>query len=239
MGKFVDAGLSIARRWDYTSATLETYVTPQPATHRSPFLSPEDRDRDRQSKRDAVLRTAAAMFCERGYVSTQMDDVARQLGVTKPTIYYYFKNKEDVLAACFEVGFEQLEAMVCDKGGHAENGRARLRRVLEAYARIMMEDFGKCTVRIPTVDMSTESRARIAVHRRKFDSKIRSLVEDAVRDGSIPNCDTKIATFAALGALNWIAQWYRADGPLDADTVAAAIVGQVLRGLDGEGVTNS
>ena len=182
-------------------------------------------------KREAVLRTAASMFCERGYTATQMDDVARQLGVTKPTIYYYFKNKEDVLVACFEVGFEQIESTVRDVS-HAKDGAERLRRVLEAYAKIMMQDFGKCTVRIPTADMSEESRKRIAIQRRKFDDKIRSLVKDAIADGSIPECDPKIATFAILGSLNWIGQWHRPDGPMATTEIAAAVVGQLFRGLE-------
>ena len=71
----------------------------------TPFQSQVDRGRERQLKRDAVLRTAASLFCSRGYSATQMSDVAKTfLGVTKPTIYYYFENKEDVLVACFEVG---------------------------------------------------------------------------------------------------------------------------------------
>lgn len=201
----------------------------------SPFLSAEERSRGRQSKRDAVLRTAAALFCEKGYASTQMDDVARQLGVTKPTIYYYFKNKEEVLAACFEIGFEQLEAVVHGEGRSGDNGRMRLRAVLLAYAGLLMEDFGKCTVRIPLVDMSPESRARISPLRRKIDSRIRRLVEDAVADKSIPQCDPKLATFAALGALNWIGQWYRPDGAMRPESIAVALVDQVFAGLDGGG----
>jgi AcrR family transcriptional regulator len=195
----------------------------------SPFLTPEDKERERQSKRDAVLQTAASLFCVQGYNATQMGDVAEQLGVTKPTIYYYFKNKEDVLVACFEVGFELIESTLRNEGNRARNGAERLRNVLYAYAEIMTQDFGKCTIRIPTTDISKQSRERIDQHRRNFDSRIRSLVKAAIEDGSMPPCDPKIATFTILGSLNWIGQWHKESGDLQPGILPGQLLGSYFR----------
>lgn len=205
--------------------------TASPPARTSPFLSSDDRDRERQLKREAVLRAAASLFCQRGYNATQMSDVAKQLGVTKPTIYYYFKNKEDVLVACFEVGFELIESTLRDGNIRHKKAADRLREVMRAYAEIMTQDFGKCTVRIPTNDLSESSRKRINLNRRKFDSRIRSLVMEAIEDGSIPPCDPKIAAFTMLGSVNWIAQWHKPDGNLTPAEVAEAVVAQVFTGL--------
>jgi AcrR family transcriptional regulator len=195
-----------------------------------PFPSTEDKERERRLKREAVLRTASSMFCERGYMATQMDDVARELGVSKPTIYYYFKNKEDVLLACFEVGFKLINSTLRDTK-HADNNGDRLRRVLESYAQIMMQDFGRCTVRVPSADLSEGSRKRVARHRRALDDKIRALFREAITDGSIRDCDPRIATFTILGSLNWIGHWHRPDGPMSVTDVAAAVVDQLFMGL--------
>lgn len=205
--------------------------TATPSRRTSPFPSQEDKERERQLKREAVLRTAASLFCSRGYNATQMSDVAKELGVTKPTIYYYFKNKEEVLVACFEVGFELIESALRNEGLLPRNGAKRLADVLRAYAKIMTEDFGKCTVRIPTNDLSEPSRRRIDRHRRRFDSRIRSLVVDAIKDGSIAPCDPKIATFTMLGSLNWIAQWHKPEGELEPTEIAEAVVDQLFVGL--------
>lgn len=220
--------------WDQDAWGQERSAVRKTATLKraSPFASPEDRDRERQLKREAVLSTAASLFCERGYNVTQMDDVAKQLGVTKPTIYYYFKNKEEVLVGCFQVGFELIESTLRNEGSRPRNGAARLRDVLLAYAEIMTQDYGKCTVRISTHELSAASRLRIDEHRRKFDGRIRSLVADAVKDGSIRPCDPKIATFTILGSLNWIAQWHKPEGQLEPAEIAHAVVGQLLAGLE-------
>lgn len=197
----------------------------------SPFPSAEDKDRERQMKREAVMRTAASMFCERGYTATQMSDVASELGVTKPTIYYYFKNKEDVLVACFEAGFEMIQSTLNREGEAAKTGAERLHDVLVAYSEILTQDYGKCTARISTADLSEESRERVSQQKRRFDDQVRSLFRDAVEDGSIPPCDIKIATFTVLSSLNGIGRWYKPDGDLSPEQVAQAVVDQLFKGI--------
>lgn len=79
--------------------------------------------------------------------------------------------------------------------------------------------------------MSETSRRRIDEHRRKFDTRVRSLLADAVRDGSVAACDPKIATFTILGSLNWIAQWHKPEGKLRPAQITNAVVDQLLAGL--------
>ena len=63
------------------------------------------------SKRQAVLSTAAQMFNERGFHATSLDDVAARLGVSKPTLYYYVRSKDQILLECVQQGLEMtLEA---------------------------------------------------------------------------------------------------------------------------------
>jgi len=199
-------------------------------SRKSVFPSPEEREQERRRKRMAVLETAASMFCSRGYTATQMGDVATELGVTKPTIYHYFKSKDDVLNACFDEGFRLLEQSLKEEESH-RTGAQRLHAVLTAYAGCMTQDFGKCTVLVRAGDLDEPGRTRIAAQLRRFDDRIRSLVAAAVEDGSIPPCDPKIATFTILGSLNWIARWHKSDGGLAPDAIARAITDQLFAGI--------
>src|SRR5579859_3879239 len=103
MGKQQDRG--VAR--DSETAVTEA-LPPGP----SPWPSPAQRQRDRALKREAVLRTAARLFNEQGFHATSLDDVARGLNVTKPTIYHYFRSKDDVLFECCRLGLEMIEEAV-------------------------------------------------------------------------------------------------------------------------------
>jgi AcrR family transcriptional regulator len=80
--------------------------------HASPWKAKSERQQERHLKRDAVLRTAARLFNEKGFHATSLDEVAERLHVTKPTVYHYVKNKDEILFECVRIGIETLHAAV-------------------------------------------------------------------------------------------------------------------------------
>src|SRR3984893_8372917 len=66
----------------------------------------QSRDEQFAAKRSALIRKAARAFSARGFYNTSLDDIAAQLGVTKPALYYYVKSKEDILYACHVISNE-------------------------------------------------------------------------------------------------------------------------------------
>lgn len=66
-----------------------------------PWKAFQARQRNQDIKRDAVLQTAAHMFLEQGYRRTSMSELAKRLQITKPALYYYFHNKEQILVECY------------------------------------------------------------------------------------------------------------------------------------------
>src|SRR5215212_2161613 len=88
------------------------------------------RREDHGSKREAVIRTAAQAFHERGYHNTSLDDVAATLGVTKPTVYYYVQNKEQLLFECFQAGLVPIREALRRAESMDCCGRDRLREVV-------------------------------------------------------------------------------------------------------------
>src|SRR3546814_7162119 len=79
-----------------------------PRTGSSPFRTVREREVERAEKRQAVLVAAVRMFNERGFHATSLDDVAASLGVTKPVIYHYLGNKDQVVFECVRIGLAQL-----------------------------------------------------------------------------------------------------------------------------------
>src|SRR5947207_3742350 len=80
----------------------------------SPWRASRERRRDRELKREAVIRAAAREFNRKGYHNTSLDDIATALEVTKPTVYYYVTSKEQLLFECFVAGVEQIPAAFRD-----------------------------------------------------------------------------------------------------------------------------
>jgi AcrR family transcriptional regulator len=187
--------------------------------------------RDHGVKRDAVIRVAAKAFAERGYHNTSLDDIARALDVTKPTIYYYVTNKEQLLFQCFVAGLEPIRAALNAVKVSKDPGRERLNAVLREYARAVASEFGWCMVIAEHQDLSASMSRQVRALKVEIDQGIRRLLREGVKDGSVQPCDIKMTAFALAGALNWIAHWYRANREMTAEQIANAFVSIFEEGL--------
>lgn len=201
------------------------------AAHPSPFRTRDERTRDREAKREAVLRAAVRMFNDRGFHATSLDDVAASLGISKPTIYHYLGNKEQVLIECVTRGLEPLRAAVEQAREEEGSGLDRLRFFLIRYARISMDDFGRCMVRTGDEYLSPEGAATFRARKKEIDVAMRGLIREGVGDGSIAPVDIRFAAFTLAGALNWPARWHDPQGPMSPEEIAVALVDNLIQGL--------
>src|SRR3954451_24715915 len=139
----------------------------------SPFRTRTERLAEREQKREAVLRAAVRMFNNHGFHTTSLDDVAASLGVSKPTIYHYLGNKDQVLLECVTRGVEELREAVDDAHAIPGTGLDRLRSFLRRYAEITMDDFGRCVIRTADEALSPASGARFRALKREIDAAMR------------------------------------------------------------------
>jgi len=190
----------------------------------SPWRGNRERLRDRELKRDAVIRAAAREFNRKGYHNTSLDDIAAALEVTKPTVYYYVTSKEQLLFECFVAGVEQIRAAFRAVRELAVPARERLNAVLRHYGEAVASEFGWCMVRAEDQDLSPAMSRHIKSLKSEIDQGIRRLIREGIQDGSIEPCDPKMTAFALAGALNWIAHWYREDQSLTPAQIAGAFV---------------
>ena len=197
----------------------------------SPWRTSRERLRDREVKRDAVIRAAARAFNRKGYHNTSLDDIAAALDVTKPTVYYYVSNKEQLLFECFVAGIEEIRAAFRETRSLALPARERLQAVLRHYGAAVASEFGWCMVRAEDQDLSPDMSAHIKAMKSEIDQGIRRLLREGIQDGSIHPCDPKMTAFALAGALNWIAHWYRESQSMNGAQIAEAFIAVFESGL--------
>ncbi len=197
----------------------------------SPFRTAEQRSRDRQAKKLALMEAAVRMFNTRGFHATSLDDVAASLGVTKPTVYHYLGNKENVLLECLRFGLRQL--LDAATSARAEEGIAadRLRSFLVAYAQMNMSDFGRCVIRTPDEALSEESRDVLRALKQQIHGEMRSLIVEGIDDGSIACSDPNLLAFTLAGALNWPARWFHEGGGHSREETARRLVDNLAAGF--------
>jgi AcrR family transcriptional regulator len=206
-------------------------TAPPSAAISSPFPTADQREAERTRKRDAILLAAVRMFNERGFHATSLDDVAASLGVTKPVVYHYLGNKDQVLFECVAIGLAQLREAADRSRATPGTGIDRLRLFLERYAEVIMGDFGRCTVRTGEELLSPASRDRVLEMKRSVNAELRTMIDGAIADGSAVVPDPQLATFTVAGALNWSGRWHRPDGRLSAGDVARRMVDTLLVGF--------
>jgi len=197
----------------------------------TPFRSPTQKLEERETKRQAVLRAAVRMFNEHGFHATSLEAVAASLGISKPTIYHYLGNKDQVLLECVSFGLDQLLEAAESARRQTGTGIERLRSFLRRYAEINMGDFGRCVIRTGEEALSPESRRRFRGLKKQIDRAMRKLIEEGIADGSIAPVDPKLLAFTLAGALNWTARWYDANGSLSAEDVAQRMVDMLTDGF--------
>ena len=201
----------------------------------TPFRTSAQRQRDREEKRFAVMRAATRLFNERGFHATSLDDVAAVLGVTKPTIYHYLGNKDQVLLECVKFGLDQVLEAAERSRAASGNGLARLQAFLRRYAEINMDDFGRCVIRTGDEVLSPESARTFRDLKGQIDLAMRALVAEGIADGSIAPGDPRLIAFTLAGALNWPARWFNPKGPKTSAEVAAEMMDILTRGIAGTG----
>jgi TetR/AcrR family transcriptional regulator len=163
-------------------------------------------------KRQEVLREAAAFFNFKGYHATSLTEIATSLGVTKAALYHYFPNKNSLLAACFEQAMEVAFASLERGRKQGKNGRDRLVLTIAFYVSQLIDELNCCVVLMEEQALEPADRAKLVRQRDRFERALRALVREGIEDGSVVPCDPKLAIFVVLGAMNWLAKWFKPGG---------------------------
>jgi AcrR family transcriptional regulator len=188
-------------------------------------------DEQHERKRLAILDQSAKLFSERGYYETSIADIAASLHVTKPTLYYYVENKEDILTQLIERAIENTEALAVRARAEGKNSLERLRLFVRGYVELGDTNAGRCLVTLRRIPVSAAMQRRIAAGYRRIDALGRAFIAEGVADGSVRDCDVRIATFALFGAVNWVPNWFHRDGAMSAGEAGDALFDILASGL--------
>lgn len=188
-------------------------------------------DEQFQLKRQAVIAEAIQAFGHNGYQNTSLDDIAYRLNVTKPTLYYYFKDKGELLYECHNLAMDIGDCAIEQAELTGGSGLDKLQRLVEYYIERLTRELSASGVLHEIAAMRAEHRKRILQRRRKFDHRMRQFVQEGIDDGTVEPCDPKLAVFWFMGAINGIPRWYRTDGELSGAKIAEAFVQFFIAGF--------
>lgn len=178
-----------------------------------------------------VLAGSVAVFNERGFDGTSMEDLAQRLGISKSAIYHHVKSKDALLGLALDHALAGLEKAVEQVQTLQAPAIDRLEALLRASVHVLVE-------RLPYVTLLLRLRGNTQVEhealerRRAIDAVAADLVKEAIGNGDLrPGVDPLLAARLMFGMVNSITEWLKADSRFDAETLAADVAGAALNGL--------
>lgn len=185
-------------------------------------------------KRERILETATQLFLKHSFHGCSMDAVAQAIGVTKPFIYYQFKDKSEILAAICSQGAE-LSLAALDQAEHLHaTAPDRMRWFCHHLTRVVVDRGHYLAVYLrETANLQDSDRKAILKLRGEIDDRLTQIIASGTKSGEFTVEDPAIAARAITGMISNSFQWYRKDRVAASEVFIATMTEIAMRTLYG------
>lgn len=167
-----------------------------------------------RSDRDLVLNSAARLFREQGYDRTTVKEIAEACNLLPGSLHYRYQAKEDILVDLMRLGLEQASTAVSRAVAGVTEPVEQLRRGINAHLQMLVS--GSDTVYVLLFEWRSlrgEARKEMIKLRDRYEMLWAAMLKSLVEKGVIrEDVDLDLLRLIGLGALNWVATWFRDDG---------------------------
>ncbi|HUB16744.1 MAG TPA: TetR/AcrR family transcriptional regulator [Acetobacteraceae bacterium] len=166
-------------------------------------------------KRERIIEEAVKLFYARGFTATTLDDIAAELGVTKPFIYTHFRSKVELLAALCTPTIEMSLAAVENAAQRPGSPTERLHRAIVDFTHVILSRQANIAIFFrEEKSLAPEALAEINTLRRQFDRVLSQLLAEGNAAGEFHIADVNLAALALGGMISWAYTWHRPSGRL-------------------------
>ena len=174
--------------------------------------------------RQEILRTAARLFQQQGYDATSMNDVASALKVSKAGLYHHFQSKDEILFELMNHALNITQERVVDRVRGIVDPQERLRMLVRLHVDVILSvrDREITVLLHENHPLPPALRKRVNIRKKEYVHFVEKLVAEVQQmKPSRRNVSARAATFALLGMINWIYQWYKPEGAMNSQQIAA------------------
>jgi AcrR family transcriptional regulator len=191
------------------------------------------------SRKEQIIVTAAQLFKQKGYEASSMRDIALVLNIEAASLYHHIKSKEEILELiCFTMAQKFLSA-IAEVNDIYFNAEEKLRKAILHHVEIITEDINKSAVFLREWRSLPENSLKDFMQlRNHYESEFTHIIENGMQEDIFENVDKKFAVLSILSSVNWINEWYQADGKMNAEEIAKKISDFVMGGLRKKMVTD-
>jgi AcrR family transcriptional regulator len=181
-------------------------------------------------KRERILEEAVKLFYQRGFNGTTLDDIAAELGVTKPCSYTHFRSKVELLAALCRPTIELSLAAVQSAAEGAGTPTERLHRAIIDFTHVILSRQPNIAIYFrEEKNLSKAALEDINALRKKFDRALSQLLREGVAANEFAVGDVALTSLAIGGMISWAYTWHRPSGRLALAEMCKSMADLTLR----------
>jgi AcrR family transcriptional regulator len=161
-----------------------------------------------EAQRHRILKAAANCFNQKGFSGTSLKDVSQHLGLTDAALYYYVRNKEELVYQCYlraaEFGRNAMDRAISDGATGFEQAYLYIAYQIE----IMVGDRGPVAIMSEIPSLKSTHRDEILEVSRRHSAVFEGILQSGIHDGSVASCNVRMTGNASMGSINWIPKWF-------------------------------
>jgi AcrR family transcriptional regulator len=182
-------------------------------------------------KRIEILRAAAAIFRRRGYHGASVDQIAKALHMAPGNLYYYFRNKEEILYVCHDYSLGLILKELKDVEQSDLPPDRQIHRLIVAFVHLFIDVLHGTAWTLEVEALSPPLLKKVIAKRDRIDKGFRKILTDGMRSGILAERDPKLVSFVIFGAINWIPRWYDPAGRATSHEIAQVFADYLVAGL--------
>ena len=187
-----------------------------------------------ERKRVEILRAAAAVFRRRGYHGASIGQIARALKMAKGNLYYYFRNKEEILYVCHDYSLGVILKELKAVEASTLPPDRQIHRLIVSFVHLFIDVLHGTAWTLEVEALSPVLLHKIIAKRDRIDKGFRRILTAGMRTGVFAERDPKLAAFVIFGAINWIPRWYDPAGRATSHEIAHVFADCLVAGLQNE-----
>jgi AcrR family transcriptional regulator len=182
----------------------------------------------------------ARLFAQRGYHSTSVREIARELGLNPSSLYHYFRSKEEILFTLMNDAMDAALATLDRICAAPLSPEEKLKRVLGFYTQYYAGNQERLTLLVNEMDSLSEDHRRVLIQKqRKYVALIRSILEELSAAERLKSIHPNVVIFAFFGMVHYTIKWYQPQGPVGLEELADSFWEILTRGILVPGTGNA
>lgn len=185
------------------------------------------------SRKEQVIRSAAALFKEKGYAASSMRDLAQKLGIEAASLYSHIKSKEEILQTlCFDMAAE-FRASLDQVENQKVSAKEKLTLGVIGHVNVMAKDLTASAVFMNEHRHLSQPYLRdFLLLRINYINRFKAIIEEGVQSGEFKkNIDTKLAVMTLFSSLNWMPLWYSPTSSIEPKELGQQLADMLVNGL--------